>query len=104
MAKTTAARKSAEERAILIVIPVELEAKVEAEAKRRGLALDSVVRELLHERVAELDAIDNLTHDEEWQRAQAWMSWQQIENGQVEEVSKEAIDKEFEDALRMVHT
>ena len=104
MGKTTAARKTDEERAIRVVIPVELEEKVEAEAKRRGLGLDIAVRELLHERVAELDSVDDLTHAEEWQRAQAWASWEQIANEQVQEVSQEAIDKEFEDALRMVRT
>ncbi len=103
MAKTTTIRKPAGERAIRVVIPVELEEKVEAEAQRRGLTLDTAVRVLLHERVAELDTVDHLTHAEEWQRAQAWTSWQQIENGDVQEVSKEEIDKEFEDALRMVH-
>lgn len=103
MAKTTAVPKAAGERAIRVVIPVELEEKVEAEAKRRGLALDTAVCELLHERVAELDTNDDLTHAEEWQRAQAWASWQQIERGQVQEISKEEIDVEFEDALRMVH-
>jgi hypothetical protein len=37
---------------------------------------------------------------EEWQRAQAWATWEKIEAGDRREVSKEQIDADFDDALR----
>jgi hypothetical protein len=57
-AATTAGRRSVGGRSIRVVIPEDLEARVEAEAKRRGLALSAAVRTLLMERVskAEIDA------------------------------------------------
>jgi|GEM_PF-6201062 hypothetical protein len=92
-------RRSAGGRAIRVVIPEDLEAKVEAEARRRGLTLGTVVRMLLLERVEELDDLERLTRAEEWQRAEAWATWQRMKDGDVCEVSKSEIDAEFDHAL-----
>lgn len=37
---------------------------------------------------------------DEWQRAQAWATWEKIKAGDVAEVSKEEIDAVFDEALR----
>jgi hypothetical protein len=37
---------------------------------------------------------------EEWQRAQAWATWEKIRAGDHREVSKEQLDADFDDALR----
>lgn len=97
---TSTARRSAGGRAIRVVIPQELETRVEAEAKRRGLALSTAVRTLLLERVDELDDFERLTRAEEWQRAEAWATWQRMNAGDAREVSKSEIDAEFDLALQ----
>jgi len=103
MAKTSAAsRRTTGGRAIRVVIPEDLEAKVEAEARRRGLALSAAVRTLLLERVTELDDFERMSRAEEWQRAEAWSTWQRIEGGEINEVSKAEIDAEFDESLKRV--
>ena len=99
-AAASTGRRSAGGRAIRVVIPQDLEEKVEAEAKRRGLALSTAVRMLLLERVEELDDFERLTRAEEWQRAEAWATWQRMKSGDTREASKSEIDAEFDAALK----
>lgn len=51
-------------------------------------------------RTKELD-VERLSRAEEWQRTQAWATWQRMMSGDVNEVSKAEIDAEFDNALRM---
>lgn len=106
MAKTmsTSGGRRAGGRAIRVVIPEEFEAKVEAEARRRGLALSAAVRTLLIERVTEIDDFDKMSRAEEWQRAEAWSTWKKIDAGKIKEASKAEIDAEFENSLARMHS
>lgn len=101
---TTASRRNVGGRTIRFVIPEDLEARVEVEAKRRGLALGVAVRTLLMERVTELDDFERMSRAEEWQRAEAWATWERMKAGDVSEVSKSEIDAEFDNALQAART
>ena len=102
MAKGTAAARQArgDSGSVSVVLPEDLKARVLAEAKKRGLKLSPAVRALLHERVQELDDAEKLSRAEEWQRAQAWATWEKLKAGDVAEVSKEELDADFDEALR----
>ncbi|HRI66875.1 MAG TPA: hypothetical protein PK156_21660 [Polyangium sp.] len=99
----TTTRRTAAGRAIRIVMPEDLEVKVEAEARRRGLALGAAVRTLLMERVSELDDFARMSRAEEWQRAEAWSTWESIQNGTAQEVSKAEIDASMNAAISRTH-
>jgi hypothetical protein len=101
MGKTSVTRKRGEGRAIRVIISEDLEEKVAAEARRRGLELNLAVQVLLRERVNEIDDFDQLTDAEQWQRTEAWSTWQSIANGDVAEVPKSEIDAEFDQALQL---
>lgn len=56
------------------------------EARRRQLKLATTARVLLDERISELEDQAELTQAEEWQRAQAWATWDKIAAGDTREV------------------
>jgi hypothetical protein len=85
-----------------VVIPTDLKKRVAAEAKRRGLELAPAVRLLLAERVDELEDAARLSRAEEWQRAEAWATWERMKAGDVREASQAQIDLEFEAARAQV--
>jgi hypothetical protein len=85
---------------VSVVFPRELRARVQMEAKKRGLKLSPAVRVLVAERVRELDEAEQLSRVEEWQRAEAWATWELIKSGDRREVSKAELDADFAKALR----
>jgi hypothetical protein len=106
MAKGTgsAARSQKVDRGpVSVVLPPELRARVQAEARKRGLKLSPAVRALLIERVKELDDAAQLSRAEEWQRAEAWATWERMKAGDRREVSKAEIDAEIDGALQRAH-
>ena len=52
-----------------------------ARAKKRGIKLATAARVLLDERLAALEDHQALSEAEEWQRAQAWATWEKIAAG-----------------------
>ena len=85
---------------VSVVLPADLRARVLAEAKKRGMKLSPALRMLVHERVQELEDDEQLSRAEQWQRAQAWATWEKIKTGDVAEVSSDELDAEFDAALR----
>ena len=53
---------------------------------------------LLAERVDELEDAARLSRAEEWQRAEAWTTWERMKAGDVREASQAQIDLDFEAA------
>ena len=63
---------------VSVVLPAALKKRILAEAKRRGLKLSPTIRVLLGERIHDLDDAAQLSRAEEWQRAEAWATWERI--------------------------
>jgi len=82
-----------------VVLPDDLRERLVAEAERRGLKLSTVVRTLVAERIREIDEAEELTKALEWQRAQAWGSWEALRAGAIEEAPAGSIDAAFEGAI-----
>ena len=73
-----------------VVLPAALRKRLTAEAKRRGLKLSPTIRVLLGERIHELDDAAQLSRAEEWQRAEAWATWERVQaEGHVEATEAE---------------
>lgn len=58
-----------------------LRARLAARAKQRNLKMATAARMLLDERLTELEDAQTLSAAEEWQRAQAWATWEKIQAG-----------------------
>ena len=84
---------------VSVVLPSALRGTVAAEAKRRGLKLSTAVRVLVSERIREIKEAEELTQVEQWQRAQAWTTWEKIRSGDRREVSETEIGAVFDRAL-----
>lgn len=84
---------------VSVLLPSPLRAAVAAEAKRRGLKLSTAIRALVSERIRMVEESEELTQAEQWQRAQAWATWQKIQSGNRHEVSEPEIDAVFDQAL-----
>ncbi|XXY17200.1 hypothetical protein WME88_54105 [Sorangium sp. So ce216] len=85
---------------VSVVLPAELRARLQAEAKKRGLKLSPAIRALLSERIQELDDAEQLSRAEEWQRAQVWAVWERMKAGDHDEASRQELDSIFDEALR----
>ncbi|MGK3998425.1 hypothetical protein [Sorangium sp. So ce1024] len=86
-------------RPVSVVLPAELRARVQAEAKKRGIELSPAIRALLSERVQELDDAEQRSRAEAWQRAQAWAVRERMNAGDHDEASRPEIDSRFDEAL-----
>lgn len=85
---------------VSVVLPDELLSRVATEAKRRGLKLSPAVRMLVAERVDELDEQQRLSAAEEWQRREAWATWEELKRGPTTEVSRDELRSAFASARR----
>ena len=85
-----------------MTLTAELRARLAAHAKRRELKVATLARVFLHEHVTELDDAVELSKSEEWQRAQAWATWEKIKAGDVREVSLEQLEQDTRRALEQV--
>lgn len=86
-------------RPISVVLPDEMRARLKKQADRRALKLSSTIRFLLVERLCQLEAEEDVTRAEEWQRAQAWASWDRLQHEGASEVSWGKITDLFDEAL-----
>ncbi len=84
---------------ISVMLSVELRRRLEREASRRDLKLSTVLRVLADERLHQINEDDRLTAAEEWQRAQAWGSWERYREGENPEVPWESVSAAFDKAL-----
>ena len=70
-----------------VPLPPPLRRRLAAQADKRRLKLATAARVLLDERLSELEETTVLTRAEEWQRAQAWATWEKIAAGDTRDVA-----------------
>src|SRR5207245_9735409 len=70
------------------------------QATRRRLKLATAARGFLDEHVTELEDAAELSAAEEWQRAQAWATWEKIKAGDTRWVTDVELDALFDKARR----
>ncbi len=82
-----------------VELPQALRKRLAVEAERRKLKVATTARLLIDERIDELDNEAELTKAEEWQRAQAWATWERIDAGDRREVPWERLREHTRRAL-----
>lgn len=82
-----------------VPLPPEMRARLAEQAKTRGLKMATAARILLDERLRELEESDALSRAEEWQRAQAWATWEAVQKGDRRDVPMADIRSLTEQAL-----
>lgn len=82
-----------------VTLPGDLRARLAAQAEKRGLKMATAARVFVQERVTELEDEVELSKAEEWQRAQAWATWERIKAGDLREVTLEQIREDTRQAL-----
>ena len=85
---------------VSVVLPADLRRKISLEARRRGLKLSPALHVLIRERFSEIEETEGLTRAEEWQRAQAWATWEAVRAGREKEVSWDDLEADYEAARR----
>lgn len=90
--KTTArtgarATRPASRSPLSVTLSPQLRRRLTRVAKERQLKAATTARVLIDERITQLEDEAQLTKSEEWQRAQAWATWEKIEAGDTREVS-----------------
>jgi hypothetical protein len=80
---------------ISVRISAEFRRRLASEAKRRQAKLSTMLRVLADERLQELAELEQLTAAEEWQRAQAWASWEAHQGGRNPEAPWRAVADVF---------
>jgi predicted DNA-binding protein len=85
-----------------VTLPAELRRRLTSEAKRRELKVATTARVLIDERIGELEDEAQLTRAEEWQRAQAWATWEKIKAGDTHEVSWKQLEAHTTKAIERV--
>jgi hypothetical protein len=85
-----------------VPLPPELRSRLAAQADKRKLKMATAARVLLDERLAELEDSDALSRAEEWQRAQAWATWEKIQAGDTRDVPMERLDEHVDAALARI--
>ncbi len=78
-----------------VYLPKELRRRLEAYAVTRQLDLGSAARALIDERLREVEDATHLTEGEEWQRAQAWATWEKLKESQGRTVSRAEVTSVF---------
>ena len=96
--KSTARRKRVGP--LSVQVPTALRRRLERQATRRRLKLATAARVFLDEHVTELEDAAQLSAAEEWQRAQAWATWEKIKAGDTRWVTDAELDTVFDKARR----
>jgi predicted DNA-binding protein len=78
-----------------VPLPRELRRRLEAYAVSRQLKLATAARSLIDERLHEVEDEARLTAAEEWQRAQAWATWEKVKEGKGRTVSRAEVMSVF---------
>ena len=85
-----------------VPLPPELRARIAEQAKKRNLKMATAARVFLDEHVTELEDAELLSRAEEWQRAQAWATWEKIKAGDRRDVPMERFDEHTAAALEQL--
>jgi hypothetical protein len=104
---TTVARRSAAAGAkgpgpLSVPLPPDLRGRLAKEAKKRRLKLATAARVLLDEHLAAIEDAAALSAAEEWQRAQAWATWEKISAGDDDDVPLEQLEQHAARARAMI--
>jgi len=83
-----------------VQVPTTLRRRLETQAGRRRLKLATAARVFLDEHVTELEDAAELSAAEEWQRAQAWATWEKIKAGDTRWVTDAELEAVFAKARR----
>ena len=83
-----------------VQVPTALRRRLERQATRRRLKLATAARVFLDEHVTELEDAAELSAADEWQRAQAWATWEKIKAGDTRWVTDAELDAVFDKARR----
>lgn len=78
-----------------VPLPRELRRRLEAYAVSRQLKLATAARSLIDERLREVEDQLRLTEAEEWQRAQAWATWEKVKEGRGRTISRAEVMSVF---------
>ena len=78
-----------------VPLPKELRRRLEAYAVTRQLKLATAARALIDERLREVEDQVQLTAAEEWQRAQAWATWEKLKEGKSRTVTRAEVMSAF---------
>ena len=62
-----------------VPLPDSLRKRLKRHATKHHLKLATAVRSLVEQRLSELEASEQLTQAEEWQRAQVWATWERLQ-------------------------
>jgi hypothetical protein len=87
---------------VSIAVGADHRERLHAEARRRGLGFSSTIRTLALERLSEIEEERQLARARKWQLERALETVEEIERGDVKEVSWDEIDKIFDDALEKI--
>jgi len=74
-----------------VPLPTELRRRLEAYAASKQLKVATAARALIDERLREVEDDARLSEAEEWQRAQAWATWEKLREGKGATVSRAEI-------------
>ena len=101
MARSTATRKATRSKGpVSVPFPAELRRRTESFARQHNLQLATAVRLLVTERLAELEDDSKLSRVEEWQRAAAWATWEQLQSGTGAVAPRRQLEQIFTRARR----
>ena len=101
--KTTTTRRAPRGRnpgPLSVPLPQELRERLVAQAHLRNLKLATAARVLLDERLRDIEDAAALSAAEEWQRQEAWRTWQKIEAGDLRDVPIARFDEHTNAALK----
>lgn len=78
-----------------VPLPRELRKRLEAYAVSHQLKLATAARALIDERLGEVEDVVRLSEAEEWQRAQAWATWEKLKEKPSRSVSRAEVMSVF---------
>lgn len=80
---------------ISVPFPRELKERAQRYAKEHNLQLAAAVRVLVTDHLDEIEDAALLSRAEEWQRAEAWATWEKTRSGDRPSVSRDEIVRAF---------
>jgi hypothetical protein len=82
-----------------VPLPDSLRRRLARHAKKHQIKLATAARSLIDERLRELEARKEAETSDEWQRAQAWATWDRIQREGLRPVPAERIQRYVDNAI-----
>jgi hypothetical protein len=83
-----------------VPLPAALRRRLNRYAAQRQLKVATAARTLLDEKLKELDERADVSRIEEWQRAQAWASWEEVARGDAALLDLQEVLAAFDKAVQ----